>query len=135
MAAVLVGTSPAQAADGADAYARRCAACHQPDGAGAVSLAPPLRTPVFKKLGTHAPGYIVSILLAGMVGQDIDGESYVAAMPDWSALSDEEIAAIARFVLADFNDLEVAVTPEEVAASRKNKLQSEDIIRLRSSVQ
>lgn len=117
--ALAAAAGPLPAADGELLYQQHCAACHQADGAGVPTLAPPLRGPLWARLGARAPDYLAHTLLAGMAGLELDGEPYYSAMPSWTALSDAELAAIGSYVLQRLNDGGQPLTPELIAATRK----------------
>lgn len=104
--------------NGKDLYDKTCAACHQADGSGVPTLAPALHEGLWKKLGNNASSYIVNIMLSGMAGVELDGESYYAAMPGWSSMNDAEISAIGNYILSDLNGVDSNLTPEFVAKWR-----------------
>lgn len=135
LAMVLAAAAPAlpalAAADGEQLYQRHCAACHQADGTGVPMLAPPLHGPLWKKLGPKAPGYLAHAMLSGMAGLELDDEPYYSAMPSWTALSDEDIAAIGNYILQTLNDGGEQLTPALIAESRKQALDGERLKQLR----
>lgn len=117
--ALAMAAGPLRAADGEQLYQQNCAACHQADGAGVPTLAPPLHGPLWSRLGPKAPDYLAHTLLAGMAGQELDGENYYSTMPSWAALGDAELAAIGSYILQRLNDGGQQLTPELVSAARK----------------
>ncbi|MBI1905521.1 MAG: cytochrome c [Rhodocyclales bacterium] len=114
--------------NGETVYASRCAACHQPGGNGAPGFAPPLAG----TLGTylHNPegrSYLANLVVAGMNGRiESQGHQYNGVMPPFSALSDDELAAVLNHVLERFNraslpDAHTPVSAAEIAAARSRK--------------
>lgn len=105
--ALTAGLATAQ--DGKAVYDAHCAACHQPDGAGALGLAPPLAGTLGSRLA-HPSGrlYLSGILLNGLAGKlESKGVVYNGIMPPWAQLSDGELAAVANHVLKTFNAAEL----------------------------
>lgn len=117
--------SLAGAADGKAVYAANCASCHQPDGAGADGLAPPLQGTLGKRLAVRQ--YVPGIVLSGLAGKMVSkGVTYTGMMPSWAHLPDAELAAVVNHVLGSFNAAElpathVPFTPEDFAALRASK--------------
>lgn len=103
-----------QAGDGAAVYAAHCAACHQPDGAGAVGLAPPLQGTLGKRLASEAGRqYLAGVLVSGLAGRlEVKGVVYNGIMPAWPQLSDGELAAALSHVLQTFNQAELPAGAE-----------------------
>lgn len=116
---------------GKQLYEQTCAACHQQDGSGVPTLAPPLHHDLWKKLGADAPSYIAHVMLSGMAGIELDGESYYAAMPGWSSMSDADIAAIGNYVLSDLNGVDARLTPELIASWRTKPITEDQLKMLR----
>ncbi|HJW24976.1 MAG TPA: cytochrome c [Rhodocyclaceae bacterium] len=118
----------ANAEDGGAVYAAHCAACHQPDGAGALGLAPPLQGTLGKRLASESGRqYVAGVVLAGLAGKiESKGVVYNGIMPSWQQLSDAELAAVVNHVLATFNAAElpaghVAYEAETFVALRGRK--------------
>lgn len=110
--------SPATIARGKAVYSTYCVACHQPDGGGVPSMnAPLIKTP--HVLG--AKPELISILLKGMEGVDIMGESYSNAMPPHNFLTNQQIADVLTYVRNNFGNKASGVTATEVAAVRNKK--------------
>ncbi|HJV92617.1 MAG TPA: cytochrome c, partial [Azonexus sp.] len=97
-----LGAMLAQAQDGKAIYDANCAACHQPDGAGAVGLAPPLLGTLGKRLATPAGRqYVAGVVMSGLAGKlESQGVVYNGIMPSWQQFSDTELAAVINHVLA-----------------------------------
>jgi len=111
-AALAAATVPSVAADGKAVFETVCVACHQPGGVGAPGLAPPLVDPeLWSRLGDKAGAYVTGVLVSGLSGKiDAAGQTYIGvAMPSQEALSDEELVAVATYVLHDLNHLDVAI--------------------------
>ncbi len=112
-----------------------CMGCHQATGAGIP--------PVFPPLAGHLPNivtkdggreYLINILLFGLQGEiSVLGESYNGAMPSWTSLSDEQIAAVVNYQLYSWGNDErlpedfAIILPEEVAAQRDAGLTAADV--------
>lgn len=118
----------AGAADGKAVYDANCAACHQPDGAGADGLAPPLRGTLGPRLATPVGRqYVPGIVLSGLAGKMVSkGVTYTGIMPSWAHLPDTELAAVVNHVLGRFNAAElpsghIPFTAEDFAALRTAK--------------
>ena len=97
-------------------YETYCISCHQADGGGVPNLnAPLIRTS--QVLGDKTQ--LINIILKGMQGLDIDGESYSNVMPPASHLSNEQIADVLTYIRNSFGNKASAVTLADVKAVRK----------------
>lgn len=107
-----VAAAPEAAADGAQVYASRCAACHQPTGAGTPGLAPPLAGSPWV---TGDAERMLKIVIFGLQGPvEVNGQTWNGAMPAWgSSLTDAEIAAVVSHVRGAWGN---AATPVDAAA-------------------
>ncbi len=112
-AIIVAGNTATAATTGAQLYASNCEMCHQPNGVGAPGVAPPLRSELWQRLGARSPDYLAGVLVSGLVGMQIDGQSYGAAMPSWTRLSDAEISTIGNFILQKLNGMKINV-PEGI---------------------
>ena len=112
MVLVLSAAAPAIEADEGQTVYLHCQACHQPEGAGIPGIFPPLRNRLAKIAATpEGREYAATVLISGLVGTiEVDGQRYVGAMPA-QGLSDEEIASVFNYVMANFSD-----TPSEATA-------------------
>lgn len=118
----------AAAQDGKAVYDANCAACHQPDGAGALGLAPPLAGTLGKRMAVaEGRKYLPGIVIAGLAGKmESKGVLYEGIMPNWQQLSDGELAAVLNHVLTTFNAAELpadfkVIEADELAAARAKK--------------
>lgn len=109
---------PASLPDGATLYTSNCAACHQADGQGLPGAFPPLAgDPV---VTAKDPTRHIEVVLNGLQGKPIDGNSYSTEMPAFAGkLSDAEIAAIIDHERTNWGNDAPTVTPSDVAAQRK----------------
>jgi mono/diheme cytochrome c family protein len=111
-----LAASPGQAV-----YAAQCAACHQPDGAGAAGLAPPLRDHLAHYLSTQdGRSYLARILISGMVGPiSVDGAPFSGLMPSFAKLDDASVAETINYVLVSMNNAVGSMTPQDIDTARK----------------
>jgi mono/diheme cytochrome c family protein len=144
---LLVATLPALAQTGAGSadagssvYVTNCAACHQAGGTGMADAFPPLAGH-FPDLLKRADGrtYVGKVLLFGLEGQiSINGGNYAGTMPDWQALSDNDIAAVLNYVSNAWDNgksLPAGFKPftaDEIKALRTPPLTSAAVYALRS---
>jgi mono/diheme cytochrome c family protein len=132
----------AGAADGKAVYDANCAACHQPGGAGALGLAPPLAGTLGKRMA-FADGrkYLSGIVIAGLGGKmESKGVIYEGLMPSWPQLSDGELAAVLNHVLTTFNSAELpadfkSIEADELAAARAKKPTAKELRAWRAASQ
>jgi mono/diheme cytochrome c family protein len=95
---------------GADLYTHACQACHMSDGKGAVGAGAYPALAGNKKLA--APLYPVLVMLQGQ-----------KAMPSFSDLTDEQVAAVANYIRTNLgNAYPGTVTVEQVKALRAQRL-------------
>ena len=126
-----VSLNTASAADGEQLYASNCGICHQPDGAGAPGVAPPLRSELWQRLGPRSPRYVAGVLVSGLVGMPIDGQLYGAAMPSWAQLSDVELSVLGTFVLQKLNGAKLKVPEATIKEARAAPLDVASLKQLR----
>jgi mono/diheme cytochrome c family protein len=106
----------AAAADGAAVFASRCIACHQAGGTGLPGVFPPLAG---SNWVNGRDTTVVQILLHGIQGTlTVNGVAYNGVMPNWSSLSDEEIAAVLTYVRSQWGNRGAAVDVALVSAQR-----------------
>jgi mono/diheme cytochrome c family protein len=90
------GGAGAQLAAGKSVYGNNCASCHGAAGTGTPGLAPPLAGNPFVT-GDAKP--VIGVLLHGLKGQQIMGQSYGAPMPAWKGtLSNKDIADVITYI-------------------------------------
>ena len=94
--------------DGASLYAHVCAACHQPDGRGAVGAGAYPALQGDEKLAST--DYVLDVLLEGQHAMPALGQ----------AMTDAQLADLVNYLRARFVDAhEDAATPERAAAARE----------------
>lgn len=132
----------ASAQDGKAVYDANCAACHQPDGAGALGLAPPLAGTLGKRMAfAEGRKYLPGIVMAGLAGKmESKGVIYEGLMPSWQQLSDGELAAVLNYVLTTFNGPELPadfkpIEADELAALRAKKPSAKELRAWRAASQ
>lgn len=99
----------ARVEEGRAAYAL-CAACHQADGRGLPSLAPPLAG---SPRVTGPPDALIDIVLRGR-----DEDPAFPSMPPLSALSDDQLSAILTYVRQAWGNAAPVITSEAVRGRR-----------------
>jgi mono/diheme cytochrome c family protein len=109
------GVVSASMTRGKQVYLTQCLACHQADALGVQGMNPSL-VKTKQVLGDKAA--LVKIVLNGLQGVDIDGESYNGVMAPHSDLTDQEIADVLTYVRNSFGNKASAVTPAQVKAVR-----------------
>jgi mono/diheme cytochrome c family protein len=109
------------AAGGLDGQALygRCAACHQPNGAGLAGAFPPLSA---SEWVTGNPDVPIRVVLHGLQGEiSVAGSTYNGVMLAYGGtgeMTDAEVAAVLTYVRSAFGNSASAVTADEVAAVR-----------------
>jgi len=97
-------------------YTQQCLACHQINGGGVPSLNAPLA--VAKAVVGKDKAKLITIVLKGMKGVDIDDETYNNTMAPHPELTDQQIADVLTYVRNSWTNKASAVTPAEVKAVR-----------------
>jgi mono/diheme cytochrome c family protein len=139
---VLAQTAPAGdfqwQALGERTYDANCSGCHQRSGRGIAGGFPPLAGHAPDLLAQKGSAFMVRLVLFGMTGAiEVEGTKYNGSMPSWSALRDDEIAAVIDHVLTDWdNDKHLPkdfkpIVPADVAAARAENLTPEQIYAMR----
>lgn len=138
--ALAAGLAGAQ--DGKAIYDANCAACHQPDGAGALGLAPPLAGTLGKRMAVpEGRKYLPGIVIAGLAGKlESKGVIYEGIMPSWQQFSDAELAAVLNYVLTTFNGADLPdgfkpIEADELAAPRAKKPSAKELRAWRAASQ
>ena len=102
--------------DGAVVYASKCAACHQASGLGIPGVFPPLAG---SEWVAGSDKVLVQIPLHGVAGSiGVKGVTYQGAMPSFSTLSDEEIAAVLTHVRSQWGN---SAPPVEAATVQQGR--------------
>lgn len=96
-------------------YQQQCLACHQVDALGVPNMNPPL-VKTKQVLGDKTA--LIKIVLNGLHGVDIDGDSYNGVMAPHPDLTDLEIADVLTYVRNSFGNKATAVTAAQVKAVR-----------------
>ena len=132
------GTEVAAAVDGAKVFEDTCIACHQADGKGKSGEFPPLAGNSDLFLATDFPAMVALNGIAGPI--EVNGQSLDKEMPSFDFLSDDELAAVIKYVRsmwgndalrpANFAD----VTPAEVAALRAKPMTPAEVHAHRASL-
>ncbi len=113
-------------ADGAKVFADTCIACHQADGKGKSGEFPPLAGNRDLFLASDFPAVVALNGIAGPI--NVDGKPLDKEMPPFDFLSDDEIAAVVKYVRSMWGNDKLRpagfadVTPPEVAARRVQPL-------------
>ncbi len=106
----------ASIARGKQLYATTCAACHQIDGKGLAGLAPPF---VDSEWLEKPVAELAKITVQGLSGPiTVNGEEWNLVMPGWPHLSNQEVADVLNFILAQWSKKTRLVKPDQVAGQR-----------------
>lgn len=110
------GTGPTQTvAPGARLYMANCLACHQADGSGVRGLQPPLAgTPV----AVGDPRQLLAWVMYGARPAALPRGAYSGVMPQFSYLSDGDLAALLSYVRTSFGNQSGPVSAAMVAEAR-----------------
>lgn len=105
------------AVDGAAVFAARCAACHQPTGAGLAGVFPPLAG---SEWVTGKDEILAKIVLHGVTGAlTVNGAPFNGAMPAFKdQLSDTEIAAVLSHLRSKWGNSAPPVAADVVTKAR-----------------
>jgi mono/diheme cytochrome c family protein len=114
-AAPAQGSVQASIARGKSVYMEQCLSCHQADAGGVQGMNPSLIKAKFV-LGDKAT--LVKIVLNGLTGVEIDGDSYNGVMAPHADLTDLQIADVLTYIRNNFGNKASAVTPAQVKAIR-----------------
>jgi nitrite reductase (NO-forming)/hydroxylamine reductase len=113
---------PARAADNKAVYVARCAMCHQSNGQGLSGQFPRIAGrlgPIARDAGGRH--YLLRTVLHGMYGNIVvDGQSIIGLMPEFSSISDQDIAAALNHVVGLDKTVKppLPFKPADVAAVR-----------------
>ena len=98
-------------------YAQFCAACHRRDGQGAAEVFPPLAHN--DSVLSDDPTSVIHIALTGWTAAETAHKGHAFSMPEYSSLSDEELADILSFVRTSWGNHGNPVTQSQVQAMRE----------------
>ena len=114
--AAITAATPERLNQGKAVFARTCAACHQPNGAGVKGVFPPLEPTVV----SADPVRLIRIVLHGLQGpMTVAGVNYNSVMPPQGAmLKDHEIANVLTYVRHTWGNQAGAIEPEAIADER-----------------
>lgn len=116
--AVVATTVAERISIGRKKYANTCQACHQDKGQGIPNAFPPLANSDYLVADIDRA---IGVILHGLSGEvTVNGKKYDSMMPG-QVLTDEQTANVLTFVLHDFNNSKVEVTPAMVAKVRAAK--------------
>lgn len=108
------GSRPAPT-PGARLYMANCLACHQADGSGVRGLQPPLAgTPV--AIGDPRP--LLAWVMYGTRPAALPRGVYSGVMPQFSYLSDADLATLLSYVRSSFGNQSGPVSADTVAEAR-----------------
>ncbi|WP_026997803.1 c-type cytochrome [Flectobacillus major] len=108
----------AMADSGKAIYETYCLVCHQEDGSGVPNMNPPLIKTDWV-LGDSAR--LINVVLKGLKGEEINGDSYSNEMPAHDFLTDKQIAEVLTYVRSSFGNTASAIKPEYVKIQRQKK--------------
>lgn len=97
-------------------YEQNCLPCHSADGSSVARISPTLIN-AGSVIGEKSA--LIGILLKGMKDIEIGGEKYDEPMPSFSALSDDDLAAVLTYIRNNFGNTAEVVTGEDVMIVRK----------------
>jgi mono/diheme cytochrome c family protein len=118
-----IDTGEGSLAGGAALYSGNCASCHQPTGAGTKGQTFPV---LFHNTvtGANRADNLISTILQG-IDRDVGGvRAFMPRFDNGSSiqpLTDEQISAIANYVLQTFGNPKVRVSVKDVATARKSR--------------
>lgn len=99
-------------------FKKYCISCHQADGGGVPHMTPSL---IKSKYVTAEKDSVIKILLNGLQGREINGQTYNNPMPPLGAvLKDKEIADVLTYVRNSFGNKAPAITASDVKKARSN---------------
>lgn len=127
------------AAQASPLYAQ-CQGCHQATGAGIPGVFPPLAGHIPNVLAAKGGReYLIQVLLYGLQGQiSIKGAKYQGAMPGYSQLKDEDIAALLNHISTQWGNKFPAgqkpFTAAEVKAQRAKTMKASQVLEARNKL-
>lgn len=97
-------------------YTQFCSTCHQMDGRGAGTLFPPLAKN--SSVQSADPSSVIHVVLSGWKSAVTQHSPRAFGMPDFSSLSDQELAEIVTFVRTKWGNQGDPVSAEQVKKIR-----------------
>lgn len=101
---------------GRETYRQNCLTCHQRGGGGVPGMHPSL---LHNDWTGADPARLIEVILKGS-GGPVEGRNSRGAMPEFSHLSDQEVAALATYIRNEFGQGASRVDPSRVARIRGN---------------
>jgi len=124
-----------------DVFAARCVICHQSTAQGVPGIYPPLAGSIGNEMRfKDGRDYLIHVVLGGLSGPiEVKGTAYNGLMPQFSQLTDAEIATVLNEVLTHFNAPEIPkdfapITAAEVKRARATPLSPSDLARERTAL-
>ena len=102
-------------------FTQNCMVCHQTTGLGVARQFPPLAGSEWVLgLDWHGDNHLVKIVLKGLQGPiQVQGSTFNNAMPTWSMLTDEQIAAVLTFIRSEWGNSAPPIPADYVKAMRE----------------
>ncbi len=132
------GAEPsAREVNGGEVFAENCTSCHQENAEGVEGTFPPLANNADLFITADFPARVVLFGMSGTI--TVNGKSYEGEMPPFDHLSDAEIAAVVNWLRSHFGNDPSAhpgipeLTPEAVAALRKEPMEPEEVFAFRDA--
>lgn len=97
-------------------YTQFCSTCHQLDGHGVKDIFPPLASNA--SVQSKDPTSVIHVVLSGWKTASTQPAPRSFGMPNYSSLSDQELAEIVSFVRTKWGNQGDPVTPDEVKKIR-----------------
>lgn len=127
---------------GARVFEQSCGVCHQPTGLGVSGAFPPLAGHVAVSFAQpNGRAYLVRVVLYGLEGPiTVKDSAFAGAMPPWTQLKDDEIAAALDHVLTAWGNDKLLprdfapILPADVAAARAQRMSAADVLALRQQI-
>jgi mono/diheme cytochrome c family protein len=109
-------------------YTQNCLVCHQSGGQGVAGQFPTLVESEWVIGGDWVgDNHLVKVLLQGLGGPiQVKGATYNNAMPPWSQLKDDQIAAILTYIRSEWGNNAPPITPEYVKSIRDQSVGRSD---------
>ena len=102
-------------------FTQNCMVCHQTTGLGVARQFPPLAGSEWV-LGQdwHGDNHLVKIVLKGLQGPiQVKGSTFNNAMPTWSMLTDEQVAAVLTYIRSEWGNAAPPIFAGFVRAMRE----------------